>query len=593
MEVTRLFDLLAHSKKAYKPKKDMLAHKENGQWTYYSIDQYIEAANNVSYALLSLGIKPGDKVATISASRSEWNFMDMGIMQIGAIHVPLYPNIAAEEYHYILKHSESKILVVSGKDSYRKIEPILPETSIEQVFTFKEIEGCKPFRELLELGKANPQPEKVDEIKRTIREEDIATIIYTSGTTGMSKGVMLSHKNILCNVFAVQHIPSHEEIARALSFLPLSHVYERMIVYLYHYLGYSIYYAESPVLAAETAKEVRPEIMTMVPRLLEKIYDKIIATGQKLPWYQKGIFFWAVNLGFHYEISNKKRLGYNLQLQLARKLVFDKWKAALGGNVKIVVSGGAAIPPRLAKIYWAAGVPVLEGYGLTETSPVIAVNSFDKNGFKFGTVGQPIRFAEVRIDDDGEILCKGPCVMQGYFKDPELTAEVIDSEGWFHTGDLGKVEPEGQLKITGRKKLLFKSSFGKYINPEVVETKFKESPFIDNLIVLGENERYVGALIIPDFTYLKEWCAQRRISFSDNKDLVFNKIIQKRIQKEVDKYNKLLGSAEQIRSYELLDTEWNVETGELTASLKLRRVIINERYKDRIVRLFNKKIGSD
>ena len=590
MEVIRLFDFLTFYKENFKPKDDVLAGKEKGKWVKYSIDQYIETANNISYGLLKLGVKKGDKIATIANNRPEWNFIDMGVLQIGAVHVPIYPTISESDYKYILSHAEVKYVFVSGKELLRKIEHILPEIpSIKGLYTFNDIEDVKHLNELIELGKRNSVHEKLEELKAGINKDDIATLIYTSGTTGNPKGVLLSHDNLVNNVLNVYHIFPVDETSRALSYLPLSHVYERTNLYVYHIKGLSIYYAESLGTIGDNIREVQPEILTTVPRLLEKVYDKILAKGRKLKGIKKNIFFWAVNLGLRYELDGANGWWYELQLKIANKLVFKKWREALGGKLKTIVSGGAALQPRLNRSYTAAGIPVLEGYGLTETSPVISVNHFGKNGRKFGTVGPPLRDVQVKIAEDGEILCKGPNVMKGYYKEPELTKETIDKDGWFHTGDIGRIEPEGQLKITGRKKSMFKTAMGKYISPELIENKFKESSFIDSIVVLGENQKFAAALIVPDFDYLKSWCAVKDIKYTSDKEMIELPRIKKRIQKEIDNYNTSFGKTEQIIKFELMDSLWSIETGELTANMKLKRDFIFNKYKTQVDKLFNIK----
>lgn len=586
-DVTRLFDILPHYQRSFKPKDDVLAGKDNGQWIKYAITDYIEHADHISYGLLQLGIKPGDNIATISGSRPEWNLVDMGIQQVGAIHVPIYPTISESDYKYILEHADVKVIFVSGREIYRKIEHLLDQLKgVLAVYSFKETDGVKRLDDLIALGKQNPSPEKVNEIKNAIKTDDLATIIYTSGTTGNPKGVMLTHQNIISNFKAVKDIPPVGENGRALSYLPLCHIYERMLVYLYQYLGISVYYAESPVTVADNLREIKPDIFTTVPRLLEKVYERIINSGRKLKGVKKMIFFWAVNVGMHYELNGARGPYYALKLRIARKLVFSKWQEALGGKLKVIVSGGAALQPRLAHIFWAAGIPVLEGYGLTETSPVIAVNNFGKNGVKFGTVGPVLKNTWVQIADDHEILVKGPGVMLGYYKEPELTSQAIDKEGWFHTGDLGRIEDEGHLKITGRKKELFKTSFGKYVSPEMIENRLKESEFIDTLMVVGENQKYAAAIVVPDFNHLRSWCQIKGIPYTSNKEMVAMERIVKRFHKEIHKYNKHLGATEQIKAFELLPAEWSVDSGELTATLKLRRLLITERYQKQIERLF-------
>ncbi|NLN72632.1 MAG: long-chain fatty acid--CoA ligase [Bacteroidales bacterium] len=589
MEVTRLFDILDNYLKKF-PKEDALAGKENGVWIKYSTEAYVQNVNDLSYGLMQLGIKKGDKIATITPNRPEWNFLDMAILQLGAVHVPIYPTISESDYEHILKHAEVKMVFVAGWELLRKIEHILPNIPTlnkeEMVYTFKNLRDYKHLSEIIELGKANPSPEYLQQIKDSIDPHDVATMIYTSGTTGLPKGVMLSHNNILSNAIAISPIPPVGPEGKALSYLPLCHIYERMINYAWQYLGFSIYYAESLATIADNIKEIRPQLVTTVPRLLEKIYDKIILTGRKQKWLKRKIFFWANSLALDFELEGKS-WWYGKKLAVARKLVLSKWKAALGGNIKVIVSGGAALQPRLARVFWAAEVPILEGYGLTETSPVIAVSNFDENGIKFGTVGPPLSNVEVKIAHDGEILCKGPSIMLGYYKDDELTKEVIDDDGWFHTGDLGVIEPEGQLKITGRKKEMFKTAFGKYVVPTLIESKFCESPFIDTMMVVGENEKFAAAIIVPDFIDLRNWCTRKGIEYTTNGEMVKNPDVIKRYKKEVAKYNALFGDTEQIKNFALMDYEWTVQTGELTPTLKLKRGFISEKHADVIERLFD------
>ncbi|MDY0102954.1 MAG: long-chain fatty acid--CoA ligase [Lentimicrobium sp.] len=589
-QVTRLFDLLPNYEAKFKPKEVALAGKENGQWNTYSIATYRQMADNVSYALIHAGVQKGDRVATIMPSRPEWNIIDMGIMQAGAIHVPIYPTISEADYKYILNHSGVKLVFISGKEILRKIEHILPEIeSIKGVYSIKGMDNTGKFEDFVALGKANSNSALINSIKSSVLPGDLATIIYTSGTTGFPKGVMLSHENILSNVRAVQHIPPFGENGRALSYLPLCHVYERMLNYMYQYLGISVYYAENVASIVENLREVKPEILSTVPRLLEKIYDKIIANGRKLSGFKKIVFFWALNLGLKYEMYGHNGWYYEMKLRLANKLVFSKWRAALGNHVEVIVSGGAALQPRLARVFWAAGIPVLEGYGLTETSPVLAVNDFEPGGVRFGSVGRPLKNVEIQIADDGEILAKGPNLMLGYYKQPEQTRNVIDHEGWFHTGDIGKIEAYGHLKITGRKKEIFKTSLGKYISPEQLENKFKESSFIDTLMIIGENQKFAAALVVPDFNFLRGWCAIKEIEYTSDEAMVDLPRVKKRFQVEIDKYNKSFGATEQVKRIELLGKEWTVDSGELTASLKLRRDFVMQKYSGIINRIFDIK----
>ena len=588
MEITRIFDLLPNYEEKFKPKDDVIASKEDGQWKKISIKQYREIADNISYGFITLGVKPGDRIAQISPNRVEWNIVDMAILQIGAIHVPIYPTISETDYKHILGHAEVKFVFVSGNELLRKIKHILPDVpSIEGIYTYKDLHEYKHLNELIELGRQNQDPETLNTLKASIKPEDVATIIYTSGTTGTQKGVMLTHNNLVSNFKAASYIPPFGEDHFAVSYLPLCHVYERMLNYLYHYLGISVYYAENMGTITDNMKEIHPHIMSTVPRLLEKVYDKLVATGQKLKGPKSWIFWGAFHLALRYELKGANGWFYEWKRKRYDKLVYAKWRAALGGEINIMVSGGAAMQPRLGRLFTCAGINILEGYGLTETSPVIAVSDFSENGIKFGTVGPVLRGVEVKIAGDGEICVKGLNVMKGYYKDEQMTKEVMDSDGWFHTGDLGHIEPEGQLKITGRKKELFKTSFGKYVSPQLIEDKLKESLFIDQLIVVGENQKFVGALIVPDFTFMKSYCERKEIPFGSNAEVIANPVIRKRFQKEIEKYNKQFGDTEKIKTWDLLDTEWTLENGEITPTMKLRRPFICEKYDDQIKQLFD------
>jgi long-chain acyl-CoA synthetase len=585
--VSRLFDLIPRYLEMF-PKEDAFAGKDEGEWVKYSTKAYSEVVNQISYGFLALGIQKGDKIATITYNRPEWNFLDMAILQVGAIHVPIYPTISESDYKYILAHSEVKYVFLAGEDLLKKIENILPEIpTLKDIYTFKNLRGFKHLNELIRLGCQNPDIEKLNEIKVSIKTDDLATIIYTSGTTGNPKGVMLSHANIISNFIAVSPIPPCGSESKAISYLPLCHIYERMLNYMYQYLGVSVYYAENMGTIADNIREVQPEIFTTVPRLLEKIFERIIQKGRKLSPIKKRLFFWAVNLGLKYEMYGVNGGFYRFKLKIANTLVFSKWREALGDKLQVVVSGGAALQPRVARIFWAAGIPVLEGYGLTETSPVIAVSTLWEQGVKFGTVGPVLTGVEVKIAEDGEVLTRGPGIMLGYYKEPELTKEAIDAEGWFHTGDTGHIEPEGQLKLTGRKKEIFKTSFGKYINPGAIEDIFKESPFIDNMAVFGENQKFAVALIVPDFNDLRNWCANKGMEYTTNTEMVNHPRILKRYKKEVGIYNAKLGATEQIKRFEIIDFEWSTYTGELTPTLKLKRAYIQKKYEPIINKLFD------
>jgi long-chain acyl-CoA synthetase len=586
MEIKRLFDLLPYYENTFKPKEDVLAGKENGKWVKYDIQTIRHLANNISYGLLKLGVKKGDKIATISPNRPEWNIIDMAVLQIGAIHVPIYPTISESDYRYILEHSEVKFIFVSGWELFRKIKHIVPNVAtVQGVYTLKYFDDVPHLQELIRLGEENASPEKLEEIKAGISEDEVATIIYTSGTTGNPKGVMLTHKNILSNVMHLYHIFPVDETSRAVSYLPLCHVYERTNIYILLYLGVSIYYAENMGTIAQNIQEIKPHLLTTVPRLLEKVYDKILAKGRKLKPVPRWLFFRAVALGEQFEYGIKNPV-FHTQRKFFDKLIYAKWREALGGNMRVVVSGGAAIQPRLIKVFNTAGIPLLEGYGMTETAPVIAVNTFEPGESKVGTVGVPLKNLQVKISEEGEILVKGDNVMKGYYKNPELTRQTI-VDGWMHTGDKGIIDNDGLLKITGRVKEIFKTSMGKYISPQLIENKFKESPFIDQIMVIGENQKFAAALIVPDYEYLKSWCREKEIPYSTNKEAIRHPRILARFKKEINHYNKHFGDTEKIKKFELLDHEWTIETGEITANLKLKRAHIHQKYADTIARIFN------
>lgn len=590
--MTRTFDLLNRLLENYPQKDDILAGKENKQWVKYSTKDYVELATMVSYGLLSLGLKKGDKVAMVSNNRPEWNFIDMGISQAGMVHVPIYPTIGVEEYEYILDDAKPKLIFVSDKGLYEKIKPIVDKAaSIEGIYTINKVEGAKNWTEVKELGKKNADKYKDElvNIKESVKSGDMVTLIYTSGTTGNPKGVMLSHSNLMSNVIASSVVHPYGPESKSLSFLPLCHIYERMLNYHFQYKGVSIYYAENMGTIVNDLKDIKPKLFSTVPRLLETVYDKIIGKGKDLPYIKKQIFFWAVNLGMKFKLHGANSWFYKLRLKIADKLIFSKWREALGGNVGIIVSGGAALQPRLATIFWAAGIRVLEGYGLTETSPVVAVGDMVKDEVIFGAVGPLIKDVEVKIADDGEILCKGPNVMMGYYNKPELTKEVIDEDGWFHTGDIGMMVDNKYLKITDRKKEIFKLSNGKYIAPQVIENKFKESFFIQQLMVIGENEKFASALISPNFEFLHNWCSIHDVKYRDNKELVQIPEVVARYQKEVNVINKNLALHEQIKRFRMVYKEWTPGTGELSPTLKLKRNFIYKEYEHIIKEIFSYK----
>lgn len=590
--MTRTFNLLDRLLENYPQKDDIIAGKENMQWVKYSTKDYVELATMVSYGLLSLGLKKGDKVAMVSNNRPEWNFIDMGISQAGMVHVPIYPTIGVEEYEYILDDAKPKLIFVSDKGLFEKIRPLVDKAaSIEGIYTINKVEGAKNWTEVKELGKKNADKYKDElvKIKESVKPEDMVTLIYTSGTTGNPKGVMLSHSNLMSNVIASSVVHPYGPESKSLSFLPLCHIYERMLNYHFQYKGVSIYYAENMGTIVNDLKDIKPKLFSTVPRLLETVYDKIIGKGKDLPYIKKQIFFWAVNLGMKFKLHGANSWFYKLRLKIADKLIFSKWREALGGNVGIIVSGGAALQPRLATIFWAAGIRVLEGYGLTETSPVIAVGDMVKDEIIFGAVGPLIKDVEVKIADDGEILCKGPNVMMGYYNKPELTKEVIDEDGWFHTGDIGMMVDNKYLKITDRKKEIFKLSNGKYIAPQVIENKFKESFFIQQLMVIGENEKFASALISPNFEFLHNWCSIHDVKYRDNKELVQIPEVVARYQKEVNVINKNLALHEQIKRFRMVYKEWTPGTGELSPTLKLKRNFIYKEYEHIIKEIFSYK----
>jgi long-chain acyl-CoA synthetase len=585
MEVKRTFDILEYALKTH-DKEVALAGKVNKKWETYSNYEYKEIATSFSYGLLAMGLKPGDKIAMISNNRPEWNFADMGMGMAGIINVPIYPTLSIEEYKYIFNHAEPKLLLLSDQNLYKKLKPLADDAvSITEVYTFNKVDGAKNWKEITDLGKKNSgrYKDELEKIRAGIKKEDMVTLIYTSGTTGLPKGVSLNHWNLVSNALATTKVHPFGPESKSLSFLPLCHIYERMLNYHYQYKGISIYYAESMGTIVDDLKDVKPDLFSTVPRLLETVYDKIIGKGKDLPGMKKRIFFWAVNLGMKFRLHGQNSWFYKQRLKVADKLIFSKWREALGGNTKIIVSGSAALQPRIATIFWAANISILEGYGLTETSPVIAVNNYNTDEIMIGTVGPVIEDVKVKIAEDGEILCKGPNVMLGYYKDPEMTKEVIDTEGWFHTGDVGSLIDGKYLKITDRKKEIFKLSNGKYVAPQIIENKFKESFFIQQLMVVGENEKFASALISPNFEFLHNWCFLHKVKFRDNEELIKIPEVVARYQREVNEINKDLAFHEQIKRFRLVCDEWSIASGELSNVLKLKRKNIYEKY-DHILR---------
>ncbi|WP_100612628.1 AMP-dependent synthetase/ligase [Confluentibacter lentus] len=583
-EINRIFDFPYYQLKTYNLER-AFSTKYDGEWQSVSTQEFINQANAISRGLLRLGVKPNDKIAVISSSnRTEWNILDIGVLQIGAQNAPIYPTISSEDYEYILNHSEAIYCFVSDNEVLQKLNIIKSNTKLKNIYTFDHIENENHWTDILKLGEDTSNQNEVDLRKNNVSPNDLATLIYTSGTTGKPKGVMLSHNNLVSNVLdSEKRVPFDHGKSKALSFLPVCHVFERMILYLYQYCGVEIYFAESIDKMGDNVKEVQPNVMTGVPRLYEKVYDKIVAKGNEQKGIKKLMFFWALNLGLKYEPYGKNGFWYELQLKIARALVFKKWQEALGGKLDIMVSGSAALQPRLTRVFAAAKLPIMEGYGLTETSPVISVNDVRHGGFRIGTVGKIIDNVKVKIAEDGEILVKGPNVMLGYFKDPEKTAEVL-VDGYFHTGDIGEIDSDGFLKITDRKKEMFKTSGGKYIAPSIIENQLKQSRFIEQVMVIGDGEKMPAALIQINFDFVEKWGKLHGITFNSKSDIISNPQLIERIQKEIDEANKKFGQWEQIKKFELTPDIWSIDAGHLTPTMKMKRKDIKEKY----IHLYNK-----
>jgi long-chain acyl-CoA synthetase len=580
----RLFDIPYFQLEKH-PRADAFTSKINSTWVPISTEQFLEKVNLLSRGLIARGVKPNDIIALVSGNRPEWNMVDFAVQQVGAILVPVYPNISSNDYQFIFNDAAIKFCFVGNEEILEKIAPLqsaLPE--LEEIYSFYEMKSATNWVSLFDLADTIAQRE-VNERKANIRNKDLATIIYTSGTTGNPKGVMLSHNNLLSNVLACQpRIPAGPS-DKALTFLPSCHVYERMLHYLYIYIGCSIYYAESMDTIGENLKEVQPQIFTAVPRLLEKVFDKIMAKGEGLKGIKRKLFFWAVELAEQYEVKGNSSF-YSFKLAIANILIFSKWREAVGGKVKAIASGSAALQPRLARIYNAAKIPVLEGYGLTETSPVVSVNCIDN--MLFGSVGPLIDKIQVKFAEDGEILVKGPNVMMGYYNNPEKTAEALSPDGWFHTGDIGELVDGVFLKITDRKKEIFKTSGGKYIMPQIMENKFKESRFIEQIIVIGEGKKFPAALVVPSYTFVKEWAKRKNIDCGNsNETLIENPKVIDRIKEEIESLNKEFGHWEMIKKIELLPHEFSIESGELTPTLKFKRKFILQKYAQLIDKIYN------
>ena len=581
MKPTKLFEFIEIQRNKT-PLEKSVTTKYNGEWQSLSTEDFYQKVQQVSRSLVKLGVKKGDKIALISTNnRTEWCIMDLGILQLGAVTVPIYPTITGPEYQYVLNHSESQYCFISDAEILEKLNTVRKDISkLKEVYSFDSIPNCSSWTSLLSEEEDSKTQELVEAAKAAVDPEDLATIIYTSGTTGVPKGVMLNHHNIVSNVLSSsKRLPLDIGKTHALSFLPVCHIYERVILYIYYYKGIGIYFAESIEKISENLQEVQPYFMTAVPRLLEKVYDKIYAKGAELDGIKKKLFYWAVDLGLRYEPYGANGFLYELKLKIARKLIFSKWKAALGGNLHTISSGSAALQPRLARVFSAAGITISEGYGLTETAPVLTVSDINNKGLKFGCVGKPIDGVEIKIAEDGEILCKGPNVMQGYYKDEKKTAEVIQN-GYFHTGDIGEIDADGFLKITDRKKQLFKTSGGKYIAPQLIENIMKQSLFIEQIMVIGEGQKMPAALIQPAFEYIATWIEDQNLNIdSSPKAICSCQEVKDAIQKDIDEYNPTFGKWEQVKKFELTPELWSIELGHLTPTMKVKRKAVKERYK--------------
>ncbi|MGC8864639.1 MAG: AMP-dependent synthetase/ligase [Bacteroidales bacterium] len=585
MYVKRVFDFLYYNHERHH-KDVVIAGKKAGQWITYSSEQYIHQAKLVSYSLIELGIKPGDRIANISTNRPEWNFVDMGTLQIGAIHVPIYPSISEDELIYILKESGTRIVFTGNRYTAAAIEIRKNELpALEKVICFDENSSSIPYSEFILLGEMNQHPEELNRRMENVKPDDLASIIYTSGTTSQPKGVMLTHENHVSNALVAAYTINLHSHYRYVCYLPLSHSYERMVNYIALYLGIPVYYADGVSAILSTLKEIKPHIMVSVPLLLEKVYQGILKKGMELTGIQKTVFNWALRLARSYELKTDMGWWYNIQLKLARRLVFVKWKEALGGEIIKIITGGASVQPYLVKIFWAAGIPVYEGYGLTEASPLVAYNT--ENYVKPGTIGKAIPDILVKVAPDGELLVKGPNVMAGYYLQPELTRQVIDEDGWLHTGDLAEIDAEGFIKITGRKKEIFKLASGIYVYPEKLESLLKQSLFISHALVVGESQNYLAAIIQPNFEFLTEYFKKQGITFTSLAEMIENQQVKKIIESEIKQMNGPgIKENETIQKWALVADEWSIDSGELTPSLKLKRRVVEKKYKNLINKLF-------
>lgn len=588
MTPTRLFEFIEYQNE-HAPLEKSFTTKYNGKWESLSTENFISQSRAISRALVGLGIKAGDKIAMISSNnRSEWSVIDVGLLTLGAVNIPIYPTISSKDYEYILNHSESIYCFVSDQEVYEKVKSIQKNVkSLKKVYSFDKIKGCSHWSELLDEGSKMDNDDTVTKMKNQVKSEDLATIIYTSGTTGVPKGVMLSHNNVVSNVVsASKRLPLTIGQASALSFLPVCHIFERVILYIYMFNSVSVYFAESIETIADNLKEIKPNVMTAVPRLLEKVYDKIYARGGELTGIKKSLFYWAVDLGLQYNPYGQNGAWYEFKLKIAKKLILSKWQEALGGNLELICSGSAPLQSRLARVFTAAGMTLVEGYGLTETSPVISVCDMRENKFKIGTVGKVIDGVEVKIAEDGEILCKGPNVMMGYYKEEKMTKEVMSGD-YFHTGDIGEIDSEGFLKITDRKKEMFKTSGGKYIAPAVIENQMKQSLFIEQIMVVGSGRRMPTAVIQPNVDHVIEWLKEKGIECNSLSKAIQETILKDEILKDVENHNQNFGSWEQIKKIELTPDVWSIDDGHLTPTMKLKRKVVTEKYKDLIEKMYN------
>jgi len=583
----RLIDILPYQLENY-PNPKALSDKVTGKWRSYSSAEVMKIVDDLSLGLLKQGVGPKDMVAIISRNRVEWNFVDLAVLQIGGIVVPLYPNTSEDNYAFIFDDTKIKLVFVEDHELFKKVQRVRKKikSKIFEVYTFDKVEKAHHWSMIMESAEGSYK-NRLTEIQKTITQNDLATVIYTSGTTGIPKGVMLSHRNVMGNVNSLTQCMPIEKFKRTISFLPLCHIFERTASYFYMILGASINYPENMDKLGENIREVKPHYFITVPRLLEKIFEKIMSTGYNLNIVKKAIFGWAVNLGLHYDDRGRNNFFYKFRLFFARKIVFVKWKEALGGEIQGIISGSAALQPRLSRIFTAAGIPVIEGYGLTETSPVLTCNRFYKGQNHFGTVGLAIPDVEVKIAENGEVLGRGPNVMMGYFNHPVTTKETIDEEGWFHTGDVGEILDGKYLKITGRLKEIFKTSGGKFIIPQPIENKMKESFFIEYIMVIGENQKFTAAIIQPEFEFVRKWAKGKKIELKLREEIAASQVVKDRIWEEVQKYNKRFGHIQQVKKIALVSDVWSVETGELTPTLKVKRDVIDKKYHDLIEKIYH------